>query len=94
VLFRSALAVKVQGAPATDAAGHAGFLAEVEALRVELASGDDYHPGTAVAAAHAALREAIAFLDRDRALDGEVATAVRLVADGTLLAAARGGGTA
>jgi histidine ammonia-lyase len=89
-----ALAVKVQGAPATDAAGHAGFLAEVEALRVELASGDDYHPGTAVAAAHAALREAIAFLDRDRALDGEVATAVRLVADGTLLAAARGGGTA
>jgi histidine ammonia-lyase len=89
-----ALAVKVQGAPATDAAGHAGFLAEVEALRAELASGDDYHPGTAVAAAHAALREAIAFLDRDRALDGEVATAVRRVPDGTLLAAARGGGTA
>jgi histidine ammonia-lyase len=84
-----ALAVKVQGAPAADAAEHAGFLDEVEALRVELASGDDYHPGAAVAAAHAALRDAIAFLDRDRALDGEVATAVRLVADGTLLAAAR-----
>jgi len=89
-----ALAVKVQGAPAADAADHAGFLDEVEALRAELASGDDYHPGTAVAAAHAALRDAIAFLDRDRALDGEVAAAVRLVVDGTLLAAARSAGTA
>ncbi|WP_027080174.1 HAL/PAL/TAL family ammonia-lyase [Luteimonas mephitis] len=89
-----ALAAKIHGAPATDAAEHAGFLDEVEALRVELASGDDYHPGAAVAAAHAALRDAIAFLDRDRALDGEVATAVRLVADGSLLAAARGVGPA
>ncbi|GAB3304696.1 HAL/PAL/TAL family ammonia-lyase [Luteimonas notoginsengisoli] len=87
-----ALAVKVQGAPAADARDHAGFLDEVEALRAELASGDDYHPGAAVAAAHAALREVIAFLDRDRALDGEVAAAVRLVADGTLLAAARSAG--
>jgi len=84
------LAAKVQGAPATGAEAHSGFLGEVEALRAELATGDDYHPGAAVAAAHAALREAIPFLDRDRALDGEVAAAVRLVADGTLLAAARG----
>ena len=85
-----ALAAKIQGAPATGAEAQAGFLGEVEALRAELATGDDYHPGAAVAAAHAALRETIPFLDRDRALDGEVATAVRLVADGTLLAAARG----
>ncbi len=85
-----ALAAKVQGAPAAEAGTHAGFLDEVEALRTELASGDDYHPGAAVAAAHAALRETIPFLGRDRALDGEVAAAVRLVADGTLLAAARG----
>src|SRR5690606_17294692 len=85
-----ALAAKVQGAPTAGADAQAGFLDEVEALRAELAMGDDYHPGTAVAAAHAALREAIPFLDRDRALDGEVAAAVRLVADGTLLAAARG----
>ena len=42
---------------------------------------------TAVAAAQAALRERIAFLDRDRALDAEVAAAVELVADGSLLAA-------
>jgi histidine ammonia-lyase len=42
-----------------------------------------------VAAAHAAIRERIAFLDRDRALDGDVATALRMVADGSVLAAAR-----
>jgi histidine ammonia-lyase len=84
-----ALAAKVQGAPAAGDDARDGFLAEVEALRVELAAADAFHPGTAVAAAHAALREAIPFLDRDRALDGEVAAAVRLVAEGTLLAAAR-----
>src|SRR3546814_8530489 len=72
-----ALAAKVHGAPAADAGAHAGFLDEVEALRVELATGDDYHPGAAVASAHAALRKVIPFLDRDRALDGEVAAAVR-----------------
>ncbi len=84
-----ALATKVQGAPADDADAHAGFIAEVEALRAELAAADAFHPGAVVAAAHATLREAIPFLDRDRALDGEVAAAVRLVADGALLAAAR-----
>ena len=36
---------------------------------------------------HAEIRRRIAFLDRDRALDGEVAAAVQLVADGSLLAA-------
>ncbi len=42
-----------------------------------------------MAAAHAAIRERIAFLDRDRALDGDVAMALRMVADGSVLAAAR-----
>ena len=65
------------------------FLDEVEGLRAELADAGAFAPGTAVAAAHAALRDRIPFLDRDRALDGEVAMAVRLVADGTLLEAAR-----
>ena len=77
---------KVQGAAAGSAA-HPGFLDEVEALRVELAAAEPFHPGHAVAAAHAAIRERIPFLDRDRALDGEVAAAVALVADGSLLAA-------
>ena len=49
----------------------------------------EFHPGEAVAAAHSALREEIPFLDRDRAMDGEVAVAVRLVESGKLLDAAR-----
>jgi histidine ammonia-lyase len=67
----------------------AEFLAEVDGLRVELAGSAEYRPGRAVAAAHAAIRERIPFLSRDRALDGEVAAAVRLVAEGSVLAAVR-----
>ena len=82
----AAFAVKVQGgASGVDAV----FLEEVEGLRAELARSDEFHPGHAVAAAHAALREEIPFLGRDRAMDGEVATAVRLVESGKLLDAAR-----
>jgi histidine ammonia-lyase len=82
----AAFAVKVQGGtPATDAS----FLQEVEGLRAELARSEEFHPGHAVAAAHAALRAEIPFLDRDRAMDGEVATVVRLVESGILLDAAR-----
>ncbi len=65
------------------------FLQEVEALRAQLADAAEFRPGRAVAAAHAALRAHIPYLERDRALDGEVAAAVAMVADGSLLAAAR-----
>ncbi len=82
----AAFAVKVQGGtPANDPA----FLDEVEGLRAELAHSEEFHPGHAVAAAHAVLRAEIPFLDRDRAMDGEVAAIVRLVESGTLLDAAR-----
>ncbi|WP_271680618.1 HAL/PAL/TAL family ammonia-lyase [Thermomonas mangrovi] len=84
-----AFAAKVQGGPLPDAAERAGFLAEVEGLRAELAASPAFRPGWAVAAAHAAIRARIPFLDRDRAMDGEVAAAVRMVADGSVLAAAR-----
>jgi histidine ammonia-lyase len=57
---------------------------------MELAESSEFRPGDAVAAAHAAIRARIPFLQRDRALDGEVAAAVQLVADGAVLAAARG----
>ncbi|GAB3333866.1 HAL/PAL/TAL family ammonia-lyase [Marilutibacter aestuarii] len=83
------LAAKVAGLPATDAAAREAFLREVEGLRGELAGSEEFRPGRAVAAAHAAIRESIPFLERDRAMDGEVAMAVRLVAEGTVLAAAR-----
>jgi histidine ammonia-lyase len=72
-----------------DEAERAAFLAEVDGLRGELSQAGEFHPGKAVAAAHAAIRARIPFLDRDRALDGEVRAALRLVADGSVLAAAR-----
>jgi histidine ammonia-lyase len=84
-----ALAAKVQGGPLPGAPERGAFVAEVEALRAELAATDEFHPGAAVAAAHAALRARIPFLDRDRALDAEVAAAVALVEDGSVLRAAR-----
>jgi histidine ammonia-lyase len=85
----SALAAKVHGAPSREHPSHARFLAEIEGLRAELAAADEFRPGAAVAAAHAALRERIAFLDRDRAMDAEVATAVAMVEGNVLLRAAR-----
>ncbi len=81
------LATKVSGGPSPGAEGRDVFLAEVDALRAALAASEAFHPGHAVAAAHAAIRAKIPFLDRDRALDGEVATAVRLVESGEILAA-------
>ncbi|NLA66646.1 MAG: aromatic amino acid lyase, partial [Gammaproteobacteria bacterium] len=87
-----ALAAKVSGAPPAGSPDHARFMEEVEALRAELAGPGAFHPGTAVGAAHRLVRERIPRLDRDRALDADVAAAVRLVADGVLLAAVRGAG--
>ncbi len=84
-----ALAEKINGAPRADAPARAEFLAEVEALRAELAQAQEYRPGRAVAAALARLRQDIAFMNQDRAMDGEVETAVALVSNGELLAAAR-----
>ena len=86
----TALASKIHGEP-RDSEDVPAFLAEVESLRAELAGPDAFHPGTAVAAAHAAIRARIPFLERDRALDRDVAAAVQLVIDGDVLAAARGG---
>lgn len=83
------LAVKVQGAPLPGHADRAPFLEEVEGLRRELAESAEFEPGVAVRAAWAALREAIPFMPRDRAMDGDVATAVQLVRSGKLLTAAR-----
>lgn len=77
-----ALASKVQGGPAIDEPDYPRFLAEVEALRAELAAAEAFGPGTAVAEAHALIRERIPFLDHDRALDGEVATIVGMVTEG------------
>jgi histidine ammonia-lyase len=85
----AAFATKVHCSPHVDEASRNAFLAEVDGLRGELSRAGTIGPGVAVAAAHAAIRARIPFLDRDRALDGEVAAAVELVVDGSVLAAAR-----
>ena len=80
----------MQCSPLAGGNDYDGFLREVEGLRAERAGAEAFHPGHAVARAHAAIRDRIPFLARDRALDGEVAAAVRLVKEGIVLEAARG----
>jgi histidine ammonia-lyase len=80
---------KVAGAAAVTGEESKTLDAEVEALRVQLAAAGDFAPGPLVAAAHARLRQDIAFMPADRALDGDVARAVALVESGEVLAAAR-----
>ncbi len=82
------LAAKVQGGPQSFDDSHGDFLAEVEALRVELSAAEPFQPGRAVAAAHEAIRARVPFLDRDRALDVDLAAAMVLVREGSVLAAA------
>jgi histidine ammonia-lyase len=84
----AALAAKVQGGPLPGAPGYDEFLAEVEALRAELSAAEPFHPGEAVAAAHAAIREAVPFLARDRALDVDLAAMLALMRNGGVYAAA------
>lgn len=83
------LASKIACAPGMDAPAREAFLAEVGGLRDELAAAEAFGPGDAVRAAHAVIRESIPFMGFDRAMDGDVRTAVSLVRDGRVLAAAR-----
>ncbi|MGA9422093.1 MAG: aromatic amino acid lyase, partial [Rhodanobacteraceae bacterium] len=80
-----AVADKISGAPPIDSVHHATFVAEVEALMKALAEADDFRAGNAVTRAHAKIREHIAFLPRDRAMDGDVRRICDLVASGALL---------
>jgi len=76
-----ALARKVDNAPREGDADFAQFATEVQQLATALDAAGDFHAGTGVRRAHAVLREKIAFLHRDRALDGDVRTVCALVAD-------------
>ena len=84
-----AFAAKVRGAPAVGTPERVALLEEVEALRAELAAAPEFQPAKAVAATLARLRQDIAFMAYDRAMDGDVAKAVALVEQGDLLSAAR-----
>lgn len=70
---------KISNAPPEAHPQRAQFLVEADALRAELASAPEFAPGREVASLHAALRERIAFMAKDRALDGDVAAAVAFV---------------
>ncbi|PJJ98234.1 histidine ammonia-lyase [Lysobacteraceae bacterium NML75-0749] len=80
---------KVRGMPLPEADNRAVFLAEVEQLRQELAASQAFHPGKAVAAAHAEIRRHLPMMWRDHALDADVASAVRMVESGAVLDAAQ-----
>lgn len=84
-------ASKVQGGPLGAAGNRDVFISEVDALRQELAEAEPCHPGHAVAAAHTEVRRHVAAMQRDRALDGDVAAAVAMVESGAVLAASRRG---
>ena len=81
-----AFATKMRGAPIAESPDRILFLQEVEALRQELATHAEPMPGHAVAQAHRAIRERIAMLSHDRALDGDVALMVRSLSDAGFLA--------
>lgn len=81
----AAIAGKISNAPSADHETHAQFIDECRQLMAQLALDTDFHPAPAVRRAHERLREHIAFMQRDRAMDAEVATVCALVEAGTLL---------
>ncbi len=80
-----AIAAKVANAPLPGDAVHGQFLVECADLMAQLARDADFHASPRVQRAHARLREHIAFMQRDRAMDGEVAKVCELVERGVLL---------
>jgi histidine ammonia-lyase len=83
-----ALAAKISNAPREDQPHYTQFVAEVQQLTAALASAGDFHAGTSVRDAHAVLRQHIAFMHRDRAMDGDVRTICALVQQGAFRSAA------
>jgi len=74
-----ALAAKIDHAPREGQPHYDAFTREVQALATQLTDTNAFHPGGAVRAAHERLRESIAFMHRDRAMQQDIASACRLV---------------
>ncbi|MEO8748610.1 MAG: aromatic amino acid lyase, partial [Rhodanobacter sp.] len=74
-----ALAAKVSNAPREDHPQYAQFVTEVRQLAATLAESGDFHAGAAVRSAHEIVRREVAFLHRDRALDGDIRAVCALV---------------
>jgi histidine ammonia-lyase len=81
-----ALAAKVAGAPDPGHADHVQFEREVTALMKALVDCEEFRPGKLVAAAFSAIRENIHFMQRDRAMDGDIRKVCDLVASAALIA--------
>jgi histidine ammonia-lyase len=79
---REALAAKISNVPKVGSAAHTQFESEVDALMTALAGQTDFHAGAAVRAAFARIRQDIAFMERDRAMDADVRRITELVAAG------------
>jgi histidine ammonia-lyase len=80
-----AFIAKIANAPAADAASYAQFRDEVGALMRELAVAPAFTPSKRIASALAKVRAAIPFMDRDRAMDGDVARICAMVESDALL---------
>jgi len=79
-----ALAGKIANAPDANHPSRAQFEREVQDLTKALAETSDFHAGEAVRGAHAKIRESIAFMTRDRAMDGDVRSICDLIGSRTL----------
>src|SRR5262249_13254393 len=66
------LAAKIGAGPKADHPSHAQFEREVRALMQALSAAGEFHAGSAVRAAFAAIRRSIDFMQRDRAMDGDI----------------------
>ncbi|HKV66176.1 MAG TPA: aromatic amino acid lyase [Rhodanobacteraceae bacterium] len=74
-----ALAAKIDNPPPAGDAQRTQFEAELQALAAQLADAAEFRPGGPVATAHGRLRQSIAFMHRDRAMQHDIAEACRLV---------------
>jgi histidine ammonia-lyase len=85
----SAFVAKIQNAPRTDHPHYAVFIAEVESLRQALANAPEFQPSIAVNAVLKFLRQHIAFMGQDRAMDKDIKILMTLFDQGEFLMAAR-----
>jgi len=77
---------KIGNAPRADSAQAAAFRGEVLQLMQALAASREFTPAPRVSAAFQKLRALIPFMDRDRAMDQDIARITAMVASGELLA--------
>ena len=75
-----ALAGKIGNAPDAGHPSRAQFESDVQALMRALAETAVFRAGTAVRNAHAKIRERIPFMERDRAMDGDVQAITAMIA--------------